>query len=338
MSWTQFCMDNRDSVNNEGDVDNSMGIGAISHYVELPRVAKEILVVTEWEAGLAFEMFQELPSKVVVKDLIDRGSQQNIFVISIVNSDKSRYVVKRRGANEGCKWFVRATRIRNSEAFSIRTYIKMHSCSRATSSTGIKKKATPRCVAAIVHSDYSGLFDTTTPKTLVGLVQRRLGVEVSYATVWRGKKQAVKDMRGSPQEGYKKVPSYLYMLEKVNPDSRTSLLLDGEKRFKYLFVALGASIEGFQYMRKVITVDATILKIVQGGGRDEVTLQFRKLHKFIQSLSLNSSIKSIGRGIHCVLCILIKVSMSRIGRNVISPVQDIGRMQQPDRQLENWLL
>ena len=85
----------------------------------------------------------------------------------------------------------------------------MHSCSHATSSTGIKRKATPRCVAAIVHSDYPGLFETPTPKTLVGLVQRRLGVEVSYASVWRGKKQDVEDMRGSPEEGYKKVPSYL---------------------------------------------------------------------------------------------------------------------------------
>ena len=56
-------------------------------------------------------------------------------------------------------------------------------------------------------------------------------------------------------------------------------------------------------------------------GRDEVAEQFRKLHKFIQRLSLNSSIKSLGRVIHGVLRILIKVSMSKIGRSVISPVQ-----------------
>uniref|UniRef100_A0A0D2ZRJ8 Uncharacterized protein n=1 Tax=Brassica oleracea var. oleracea TaxID=109376 RepID=A0A0D2ZRJ8_BRAOL len=182
-------IDNRDSVNNEGDMDNSMGIGAISDYVELPHVAKEFPVVSEWEDGLGFEKFQEFTSKVAVKDLIDRGSQHKSFEISIVISD------------------------------------------------------------ATVHSDYPGLFDTPTPKTLVGLVQRRLGVEVSYVTVWRGEKQDVEDICGSPEEGYKKVSSYLYMLEKVNPDSKTSLLLDEEKRFKYLFVALGASIEGFQYMR-----------------------------------------------------------------------------------------
>ena len=72
-------------------------------------------------------------------------------------------------------------------------------------------------------------------------------------------------MYGSPEEGYKKVPLYLYMFEKVNPDSKTSFYWMEKKRFKYLFVALGASIEGFQYMRKVITVDATFLKIVEGG-------------------------------------------------------------------------
>ena len=36
-------------------------------------------------------------------------------------------------------------------------------------------------------------------------------------------------------------------------------------------------------------------------GRDEVALQFRKLHKFIQSLSLNSNIKSLGRYPLCAI-------------------------------------
>jgi len=131
-------LDHMDSVENEGDVDNSMGVRPISDYIELPRVAKEIPVVTEWEDGLGIKLNQEFLSKEVVKDIIDRASQQNSFRISIANSDKSRYVVKCRGAAEGCKWVLRATMIKNSEAFLIRTYIRMHSCSRATSSTGTK--------------------------------------------------------------------------------------------------------------------------------------------------------------------------------------------------------
>lgn len=76
------------------------------------------------------------------------------------------------------------------------------------------------------------------------------------------KKLAVADIRGDPEKGYRILPSYLYMLEKANPDTKTSLVVDKDNRFRYLFVALGASIEGFEYMRKVITVDATFLKTI----------------------------------------------------------------------------
>ncbi|XP_056861971.1 uncharacterized protein LOC130509797 [Raphanus sativus] len=267
-------------VDSEGDVDNSMGVRPSSYYVELPRVAKEKPVVKEWEDGLGLQLFQEFESKEAVKDIIDKASQENCFGISICNSDRGRYVVKCRGADEGCKWSVRATKIDKSEAFSIRTYRNMHSCSRVTSSTGKKRKVTPRCVAAIVHKDYLGLYETPTAKILVGLVQRKLGVEVSYTTCLRGKKQAVADIRGDPEKGYIILPAYLYMLEKANPDTKTSLVVDKNNRFRYLFVALGASIEGFEYMRKVITVDATFLKTVEGGCLIIATAQDPNLHHY----------------------------------------------------------
>ena len=59
--------------------------------------------------------------------------------------------------------------------------------------------------------------------------------------------------------------SYLYMLEQVNPGTKTGVKLDEANKFKYLFVALGACIKGFAAMRKVIVVDATFLKNGYGG-------------------------------------------------------------------------
>ena len=61
-------------MDNEGGVDNSMGVRPIWGYVELPRVAKEIPVVKVWEDGLGIELFQEFSSKEAVKDIIDRAS------------------------------------------------------------------------------------------------------------------------------------------------------------------------------------------------------------------------------------------------------------------------
>ncbi|XP_009123478.1 uncharacterized protein LOC103848296 [Brassica rapa] len=111
-------------------------------------------------------------------------------------------------------------------------------------------------------------------------IQDHFSVEVSYATCWRGKQQAVADLRDSLEEGYKRLPSYLYMLEKVNPNTKTSLLLDENKRFKYLLVTLGASIQEFEYMRKVITVDATFLKTVEGGVLIIATAQDPNHHHY----------------------------------------------------------
>ncbi|XP_056845991.1 uncharacterized protein LOC130511374 [Raphanus sativus] len=70
----------------------------------------------------------------------------------------------------------------------------------------------------------------------------------------------VRDIPGSPKESYKMLYSYLYMLEQVNPGTKTCLKLDDISKFEYLFIALGACIEGFAVMRKVIAVEGIRLK------------------------------------------------------------------------------
>ena len=50
------------------------------------------------------------------------------------------------------------------------------------------------------------------------------------------------------------------MLKKLNPGTVTCIEVDGESRFKYLFLAFGVAIRGFYYMRKVVKIDDTFLK------------------------------------------------------------------------------
>ena len=50
------------------------------------------------------------------------------------------------------------------------------------------------------------------------------------------------------------------MLEKLNLETLTRIEVDGESRFKYLFLAFGVAIRGFCYMRKVVGIDGTFLK------------------------------------------------------------------------------
>lgn len=74
---------------------------------------------------------------------------------------------------------------------------------------------------------------------------------------------------GSMARSYALLPAYLAQLQTANPGTLCYLedeeVAGGAKRFKYCFVAFGASIKGYQYIRKVIVVDGTSLKGRYGG-------------------------------------------------------------------------
>ncbi|XP_018435867.1 uncharacterized protein LOC108808181 [Raphanus sativus] len=75
---------------------------------------------------------------------------------------------------------------------------------------------------------------------------------------------AVDNGHGTSNDSYKKLPSYLNNLVLANPGSLANLHTEqidgGGHRFKYMFLALGACVEGYQSMRKVVVVDGTHLK------------------------------------------------------------------------------
>ncbi|XP_013633937.1 PREDICTED: uncharacterized protein LOC106339634 [Brassica oleracea var. oleracea] len=64
---------------------------------------------------------------------------------------------------------------------------------------------------------------------------------------------------GTPECGFESLPSYLYMIRRVNPSTVTRLHIDELGRFMYVFLAFGASVNGFPFMRKVVVVDDTFL-------------------------------------------------------------------------------
>ena len=63
----------------------------------------------------------------------------------------------------------------------------------------------------------------------------------------------------TPECGFESLPSYLYMIRRANPSTVTRLQIDELGRFMYVFLAFGASVNGFPFMRKVVVVDSTFL-------------------------------------------------------------------------------
>ena len=67
-------------------------------------------------------------------------------------------------------------------------------------------------------------------------------------------------IRGSPEDSFSLLLLYLHMLKVRNPGTVTHIEVDENKKFKFLFVALGVAIRGFSIMRKVIGLDDTFFK------------------------------------------------------------------------------
>ena len=89
-------------------------------------------------------------------------------------------------------------------------------------------------------------------------------VSISYWKAWKSRDMVVDNGHGTCNASYIKLPSYLNNLVLENPGSLANLRTDqteeGGHRFKYMFLALGASIEGYKGMRKVVVIDGTHLK------------------------------------------------------------------------------
>ncbi|XP_047306200.1 uncharacterized protein LOC124909578 [Impatiens glandulifera] len=72
-------------------------------------------------------------------------------------------------------------------------------------------------------------------------------------------------VRGTMEESYGKLSSYLFMLAKNNLGTITDIQTDEHGHFRHMFMSLGCSIRGFRYCRPVLCVDASFLKHKIGG-------------------------------------------------------------------------
>jgi len=121
------------------------------------------------------------------------------------------------------------------------------------------KYASYKFLGEVVKSRYSSTQGGPRAVDLQQLLLNDLNVRISYSTAWRAKDVVVENVRGDDIKSYRFLPTYLYLLKLANPGTITHLHstheADGKHHFKYVFVSLGACINGVKYMRKVTIVD-----------------------------------------------------------------------------------
>nr|XP_016474299.1 PREDICTED: uncharacterized protein LOC107796086 [Nicotiana tabacum] len=156
--------------------------------------------------------------------------------------------------DERCIWRLKASSLRASNLFKVTDFNSVHSCLTDKRFCS-QKQAVSAFVAAVVQDKLVDPKIIYTPTDIQRDIQKVYGMDLSYMQAWRSKEKAMQLLRRSPSESYKKMPTYLYMLEYANPGSVTRLHTEGDGSFLYAFIAIYASIRGWVYCRPTVVVD-----------------------------------------------------------------------------------
>ncbi|XP_022880717.1 uncharacterized protein LOC111397985 [Olea europaea var. sylvestris] len=162
--------------------------------------------------------------------------------------------------DDNCKWMLRASTVKQSAIFMIRKFVAVHTCS-----LDFRRNAHRHATSVVIAEHILEKLDTpyrSYPPTYIARdMEREFGVKISYSKARRGKLHALNMLHGTPRDSFQKLSSYCHVVGESNPGTVTHIEVDCCNRFRYFFVAFGASIRGYmQYLRPVICVDGSHLK------------------------------------------------------------------------------
>nr|XP_009589546.1 uncharacterized protein LOC104086901 [Nicotiana tomentosiformis] len=197
---------------------------------------------------------------------LDKNTMIRCFCLAAIKEHFEFYV--KRSSNtryslvctdEKCGWTVRGSRIKESTLFKIVKFQRTHECSVDIRKSH-QRQATSNVIRDYIIDNLRDIATEVKPKFVISEMKRAHGIDVGYEKAWRAIQKGISLLRGTTEENYEQLPSYLYMIEQQNPGSYTNIKRDAENRFVYMFFMYGASISGWKYCRSLIVVDGIFLK------------------------------------------------------------------------------
>lgn len=162
-----------------------------------------------------------------------------------------------------CPWRVYAVKLKDADVFEVWKVVSQHSCS-IDERGGYQTQATSSVIGELMRNKFGSAGGGPKPREIRQMMRGDHDVNISYWKAWRSRDVAIDKAKGTTQSSYQLLPDYLQRLVSANPGTITKLYTEtvegGGERFKYMFVAFGASIKGYEFMRKVVVVDGTHLK------------------------------------------------------------------------------
>ncbi|KAL0873373.1 hypothetical protein Bca101_023078 [Brassica carinata] len=165
--------------------------------------------------------------------------------------------------SSNCQWRVYATKLKDSGAYEIRKLDPIHTCS-VDDRSGYQSQVTHHVVGELMKARFNGSGSGPKPGEIRQVMQGDHDVRISYWKAWRSRETALEYTKGNSRGSYNLLPDYLRKLTEANPGTLAEIETEYNdrigNRFKYMFLAMSASIMGFEHIRKVVVVDGTHLR------------------------------------------------------------------------------
>ena len=165
--------------------------------------------------------------------------------------------------SSNCQWRVYATKLKDSDVYEIRKLNPIHTCS-VDDKSGYQSQVTHHVVGEMMKARFNGSGGGPKPGEIRQVMQGDHDFRISYWKAWRSREIALEYAKGNSGGSYNLLPDYLCKLAEANPGTLAEIETEYKdnigNKFKYMFLAMGASIMGFEYMRKVVVVDETHLR------------------------------------------------------------------------------
>ncbi|XP_070019943.1 uncharacterized protein [Nicotiana sylvestris] len=213
-----------------------------------------IISKTNQKEVMAGQVYKD---KATLKEVMKNYDMAQRFQFRVDRSNAVSYALI--CISEDCDWRFKASSINKSELFKVREFNDNHTCP-LKDKVYEQRQASSSLISGIIRTKLTNHKRKYTPRDIIDDVKSDLGVDVSYMLAWRAKEKAMNFPRGEPADSYKKLPGYLYTMDKTYPGSHIRMEKSSNNEFMYVYISLYAFIRGFDHCRPIVVVDRSHLK------------------------------------------------------------------------------
>ncbi|XP_070016968.1 uncharacterized protein [Nicotiana sylvestris] len=139
---------------------------------------------------------------------------------------------------------MRGFRVKDSTLFKIVKIEKNHDCS-VNAMKADQRHTTSKLISGYIIDNLQDLRFEVTPAFAMEKMQKLHGLDIGHHKAWHTIQRASALIRGTPEENYELLSSYLYMMKSKNAGTYTNIKIDDNNMFLYMFYAYGSSITAF---------------------------------------------------------------------------------------------